>query len=213
MTLPMVHAPTGAFDPDALAAAAFSDIERNQLAAAEHKCLRVLAVYEQHGGALTALGMLLHAQGRHEDAVRAFNALTVYEPQNQQAWMNLGSALRRLQRYDEALAIYDRAMKVAQPSPDLMYNIGSMHMERGDYESSYAFLSEAMRAAPRSATARRSVRSGPGTSPVARRRIRRVDCVGRSHGTSLLTPAVHVYSRVGDVPAGSAVRGCRPSGQ
>ena len=141
-------------DPDVLAAFALQDFENNRLAAAEAKCLQVLTVNNRHAGALTTLGMVLNAQGRHEEALRIFNAVTVYEPHDPQHWMNLGSELRTQKRYDEALAIYDRAMQTGTPSVDLIYNIGSLHMERGDYDSAYNFLSEAVRVTPHSARIR-----------------------------------------------------------
>ena len=150
----MVDSRQQPFDPDVLAGLALQDFESNRLAAAEDKCLRVLTVHKQHVGALSTLGMVLHAQGRHEEALRVFNAVTVYEPGDPDYWMNLGSELRALGRYDEALAIYDRAMQAGNPSVDLAYNIGSLHMERGDYDSAYNFLCEAVRVAPRSARIR-----------------------------------------------------------
>jgi tetratricopeptide (TPR) repeat protein len=150
----MVDSAAQLFDADQLTDLALQDLERNQLAAAEAKCLRVLSVHSQHGGALTALGRILHAQGRPDDALRVFNALTVYEPQNALWWMNLGSQLRLLGRYDEALAVYDRTVRIDTPSTDLMYNIGSLHMERGDYDSAYNFLGAALKAAPREARIR-----------------------------------------------------------
>ncbi len=150
----MVDSPQQPFDPDVLAGLALQDFQSNRFAAAEAKCLRLLTVHKQHAGALTTLGMVLHAQGRHEEALRIFNAVTVYEPQNPEHWMNLGSELRTLGRHGEALAIYDRAMQAGNPSVDLVYNIGSLHMERGDYDSAYNFLCEAVRVAPRSARIR-----------------------------------------------------------
>ncbi len=150
----MVDPRQPSFDPDVLAGLALLDFQSNRLAAAEAKCLQVLAVDKQHTGALTTLGLVLHARGQHEEALRVFNATTVYEPQDPENWMNLGSELRTLKRYDEALAIYDRAMQAGNPSVDLVYNIGSLHMERGDYDSAYNFLVEAVRVAPRSARIR-----------------------------------------------------------
>jgi len=50
------------------------------------------------------LGEILLSQGRHEDAVRVFNALTLMQPTGRQTLQNLGTSLRPTRRYAQALA-------------------------------------------------------------------------------------------------------------
>src|SRR5882762_2269222 len=139
---------SAAYDPDKLAELAARDLQNHQIAEAESKCLRALSTDRQHRGALNVLGMVLHAQGRHEDAVRVFNALTQFEPRNAQYWGNLGTALRPTRRYDAALEAYDRALQLGGVTPDLLYNIGVLHVDRYDYESATALFSRAVSLAP-----------------------------------------------------------------
>ncbi len=135
-------------DPDTLAQLALQDLQNGQVAAAESKCLQALAVNGRHPRALSVLGVILHSRGRDEDAVRVFNALTQFEPDDAQHWENLGAALRPTKRYDAALAAYDRAWQLGGPTPGLLYNIGVLHMDRCDYESAYRVLREAEALAP-----------------------------------------------------------------
>jgi Flp pilus assembly protein TadD len=139
---------SAAGDPDTLAHLALEDLHGNRAAAAESKCLQALSLDRRHPGALSVLGMLLHSQGRDEDAVRVFNALAQFEPGNAEHWGNLGAALRPTKRYDEALAAYGRALQLGAVSTHLLYNVGVLHMDRCDYDSAYRALSQAESASP-----------------------------------------------------------------
>ena len=139
---------SAAYDPDKLAELAARDLQNNQIAEAESKCLRALSTDRRHRGALNVLGMVLHTQGRHEDAVRVFNALTQFEPRDAQYWGNLGTALRPTRRYDAAMAAYDHALELGGVSPDLLYNIGVLHVDRCEYEAAAAMFSRAVGLAP-----------------------------------------------------------------
>jgi len=67
-------------NPDALLNLARQDLSDGRLAAAQDKCLQVLTAHHHHPGALVLLGEALSGQGRHEEAVRVFNALTLMQP-------------------------------------------------------------------------------------------------------------------------------------
>jgi tetratricopeptide (TPR) repeat protein len=139
-------------DPDTLAQLALQDMQNNHVAAAEAKCLRALSAHRQHPGALTVLGLILHCQARHEEAVRVFTALTLLQPNNAQHWTNLGSALRPTRRYDQALAAHSRAMQLGPVSAGLLYNVGLVQMDRLEYDSAYASLTRARALAPMDAS-------------------------------------------------------------
>jgi len=130
-------------DPDTLAQLALQDIQNNQVAAAETKCLRALNTNRQHPGALSALGLILHLRARHDDAVRVFHALTLLEPNNAAHWTNLGTALRPTGRYDHALAAHRRALEIGPASAEVLCNVGLVQMDRLDYDSAYSFLAQA----------------------------------------------------------------------
>src|ERR1700731_3311286 len=124
-------------DPELLLELARQDLASGQFAAAEVKCLQVLGAHHHHPGALQVLGQVLHLQGRHEDAVRVFNALTLMEPAVAGHWQNLGSAIRPTKRYAQAIAAYERALQLAPPSAALLYSLGVLQMDRCDYRAAY----------------------------------------------------------------------------
>src|ERR1700681_30683 len=102
-------------DPELLLELARQNLASEQLAAAEAKCRQVLGAHHHHPGALQLLGQVLYSQGRHEDAVRVFNALTLMEPAVAGHWQNLGTALRPTKRYSQDLAAFERALQLAPP--------------------------------------------------------------------------------------------------
>jgi tetratricopeptide (TPR) repeat protein len=144
----------GSNNPEQLLALARADLAGGRLAEAEARCLEVLSAYHHHAGALGVLGQVLYARGRHEDAVRIFNALTVMQPDVPEHWQNLGTALRPTRRHDQAIAAFDRALRLAPPSPTLLYNLGVLQMERCDYDAAYLALRDAVGLAPDDATVR-----------------------------------------------------------
>jgi tetratricopeptide (TPR) repeat protein len=130
------------------------DLENGNAVGAQEKCLRVLTTAERHPRALCLLGQALFSQGRHEEAVRIFNTLTLMEPAVSEHWQNLAAALRPLKQYDLALAAFDRALRLAPPSAAVLYNLGVLQMERCDYNAAYLALRDAVRLAPTDATMR-----------------------------------------------------------
>lgn len=143
-----------AFEPEVLLQMAQQDLANGQLDAAQAKCMQILSTQPRHIGALGVLGNVLYSQGRHEEAVRVFNALTLMEPMVAGHWQNLGTALRPTRRYDQAIAAFDRALRLAPPSAFLLYNLGVLQMDRSDYGAAHLALRDAMRLAPQDATIR-----------------------------------------------------------
>jgi tetratricopeptide (TPR) repeat protein len=141
-------------DPELLLELARQNLASDQFAAAEARCLQVLGAHHHHPGALQLLGQALHSQGRHEDAVRVFNALTAMEPAVAGHWQNLATALRTTKRYAQSLAAFEKALQLAPPSAALLYNLGVLQMDRCDYRAAYLALRDAVGLAPADATTR-----------------------------------------------------------
>jgi tetratricopeptide (TPR) repeat protein len=141
-------------DPESLLQLAQQDLARNQLTAAQQKCLQVLAAHHHHPGALEVLGMVLSSQGRNEDAVRVFNALTLMQPTVARHWEHLGTVLRPTKRYEEALAAFEQALRLAPPTPGVLYNLGVLQMDRCDYRAADVALRDGMALAPADAPMR-----------------------------------------------------------
>jgi tetratricopeptide (TPR) repeat protein len=98
--------------------------------------------------ALNLLAIALQAQGRHVDATPLFEELTRLEPGTAAHWTNLGTTLRAERRLPGALDAYVRAAALGEKSADFHYNVGLLHLDRGDFESARAVLATAHRLAP-----------------------------------------------------------------
>src|SRR6516162_2434567 len=141
-------------NPAALVDLARQDLANDQIAAAQEKCLRVLDAHHHHPGALDVLGTVFSAQGRYEEAVRVFNALTLMQPTVAAHWQNLGTVLRPTGRRAQALSAFERALRLGPPTAGLLYNLGALQMDRLDYVAAHLALRDAVALAPRDARIR-----------------------------------------------------------
>ena len=80
---------------------------------------------------LTSLGTTLQQQGRHEEALKAFDKAVQLKPDVGELWKNLGNVLLDLKRPDDALLSFRHALKLtprhwhaAHQSAVLLYNAG-----------------------------------------------------------------------------------------
>jgi tetratricopeptide (TPR) repeat protein len=140
--------------PELLINLARQELGSGQLAAAQEKCLQVLGKHHHHPGALEVLGEVFCAAGRHEEAVRVFEALSLMQPAVARHWQNLGTVLRPTGRHAEALAAFERALRLAPSTAGLLYNLGVLQMERGDYDAAYLALRDGAAMAPSDAALR-----------------------------------------------------------
>jgi predicted O-linked N-acetylglucosamine transferase (SPINDLY family) len=93
------------------------------------------------GNALEDRGLNEAARARYEEAVEL-------APDYPRARMNLGNALRKLERPDEAAQAFRRALAVAPEYVPARFNLGSLLTSRGDFDSAEVELREALRRQP-----------------------------------------------------------------
>jgi Flp pilus assembly protein TadD len=101
-----------------------------------------------HIDALARRGLALMTQSRDGEALAVYQDLVRLQPRHIAHWVNLGTILRRLHRYDEALATYIEAAALGEASASFLYNVGLLHQDRGDYESARRVLADAVQKAP-----------------------------------------------------------------
>ena len=114
---------SAAYDPDKLAELAARDLQNNQIAEAESKCLRALSTDRQHRAALNVLGMVLHAQGRHEDAVFRFVASLGGSISAEHGIGALKAPWLPLARTDAERALFARIRSALDPAGTLNPNV------------------------------------------------------------------------------------------
>jgi tetratricopeptide (TPR) repeat protein len=142
---------TPSADAGELVRAAWAAYARDQPHVAESLARDALAVDGANGDALGALGYFLHATRRFAEAIEIFRSLADLQPRDSAHRMNLGTALRCASRFDEALKAYAGAAALGARSADFFYNVGLTHIDRRDYESGRAVLSDALSLAPNDA--------------------------------------------------------------
>ena len=77
----------------------------------------------------------LHTDGQLEAAVDAYRAILERYPEAGACWSNLGVALRKLGRRDEALAVLREGVRACPEFVDLNYNLGNALSDAGDAQA------------------------------------------------------------------------------
>jgi tetratricopeptide (TPR) repeat protein len=73
---------------------------------------------------LASLGNTLQRQGRHDDAVKAFDKAVQLKPDDADLWKDLGGALAEFKRVDEAVLSFQHALKLKPDHWDAAYRCG-----------------------------------------------------------------------------------------
>ena len=89
---------------------------------------------------LASLGAALSQQGRHEEALKAFDKAVQLKPGDATLWKQLGDALLQLQRYDHALLSFQHVLKLDPSDQDAAYKSGVLLHDAGRFEEATAVL-------------------------------------------------------------------------
>lgn len=111
---------------------------------------RILAINPHHPDALHLLGLLLHAQGNHEQAVRLVTAALQVAPRT--AAFHATLAAIQLAKGDTAAAIAT-ARRAVELDPNLLAagnTLGNAHLRAGDAEAAVAVYRQLLLRAPNS---------------------------------------------------------------
>lgn len=85
------------------------------------------------------------AQGRNEDALRGYRKLLSAKPDHAVAWLRMGTVLRDLSRYDEALEAFQKAAELDPDDPAAHYHAAAAHALRREREKMLEALARAVR--------------------------------------------------------------------
>jgi len=103
------------------------------------------------------LAAALFAQGRYEEAAKAYAQLLVASPEDGALHASLAGALGALGRYDEALVHLTRALAIDPLSAEAWHNRAVVHERRGDTGAAIADYREALRYNPSYAPSREAL--------------------------------------------------------
>jgi len=120
--------------------------------------LRSLQMNGKDSDAWYGLGRIRYTKDRFQDAVECFEKALALEPRSVKAENNLGLAYEGLNRTDDAIAAYRRALQFEQdlgeqaqkpPSEQPMLNLAIVLMHRGHLDEALSLLTRAVAIAPR----------------------------------------------------------------
>ena len=90
-----------------------------------------------------ALGKKQFGAGKFAMAERHFRRAAELNPRDLEAWLGLAACYDNLRRFELADRAYDRAVKIAGPTAEILNNRGYSYLLRGDYQRARETLSEA----------------------------------------------------------------------
>jgi tetratricopeptide (TPR) repeat protein len=93
-------------------------------------------------------GMVLNDLELYEDAIRSFDEVIKYEPDNIDAWYFRGTALNDLERYEDAIASFDRAIQHKPEDHHSWYLRGMVLIHLKRYEDAIVSFDEAIKYEP-----------------------------------------------------------------
>ncbi len=77
-----------------------------------------------------------------------FRKVIVLNPQNPLAFNNLGIALSKQGKYDQAISTYKRGLEISQNHLDVTYNIAIAYTKKGAYEEAVEWYEKALKLSP-----------------------------------------------------------------
>jgi tetratricopeptide (TPR) repeat protein len=83
---------------------------------------------------ISSLGMALQQQGRHEEALKAFDKAVQIKPDQPELWANLGDALAEMKRPAEAMLAYQHVLELDPRNWGAAYRCGVIFYESGGFE-------------------------------------------------------------------------------
>ncbi len=109
---------------------------------------RALKQRPENAEALHLLGVLLHQQGKHEEALRALDKAVRLDHRVAPYHFNYGEVLRALGRAEEASARYRRALALEPANADVHFALGTALLEQGDSNAAVSSIRRALELRP-----------------------------------------------------------------
>jgi tetratricopeptide (TPR) repeat protein len=87
---------------------------------------------------IASLGATLHQQGRHEEALKAYDKAVQLQPEDTGSWHRLGTILLELQRLDQALLSFGHVLELDPRHQDAAFKSGVLLHHMGRFDESIA---------------------------------------------------------------------------
>src|SRR5208282_1952076 len=129
-------------------AQALDEHRAGRLPAAERICRQILQVDPTHAEVLHLLGVIALQRGDAATAVEYIGRAIGVSDRQAFYHSNLGEAYRRLRRYPEAIACYQRAVRLNPSFAGAYYNLGNALRDRKEMRKAVACYRRALRLQP-----------------------------------------------------------------
>lgn len=123
-------------------------LRTTELDKAQSILLSILERWPGQGDALHFLGVIDHRRGHSDAALGLIRQAIDAMPGEPAPWNNLGNVLVELQRFDEAVAAYERCLEVAPGYTDALSNLSTIHRKRGLHAQSEALCRQVVALQP-----------------------------------------------------------------
>jgi tetratricopeptide (TPR) repeat protein len=141
--------------PAALTARLVTLAKSNRYADMELLAREIVLVSPQSGLAWKALGVALQVQGK--DALHPLERAVRLLPGDPDCHGNLGTALRRLGRLEDALRCFRHALSIKSDVPELWNNLGNVQKDLGQFAEAIDSYGKALELRPNFAQARNNL--------------------------------------------------------
>jgi len=100
---------------------------------------------------ISSLGTTLQQQGRHDEALNAFDKALQIKPEDPELWVNLGNSLIDMKRPAEAVLAYQRALELDPHNWNAAYRCGVLFYESGGFEEALPLFNQCAQLRPKDA--------------------------------------------------------------
>lgn len=104
------------------------------LGAAASLTAQIVAARPRLAEAHNLMGVVLSAQGKRAEAVKAFTRATRLQPRNAQFFSNLGEIERQRGKLQEAAIALSEALRLNPNNPQALNNLGIVHFDRKEFD-------------------------------------------------------------------------------
>jgi Tfp pilus assembly protein PilF len=125
--------------------------QAGRIAEAETLCRNVLAEAPRNPDALHLLGVIADTVGNHAAAIELIGQAIGFKTNEPFYHGNLGQALQNAGRVDEAVAEYERALKINPGMVAVLINMGNIVMAQGKLDAAEEWYKRAVAADPKQA--------------------------------------------------------------
>jgi tetratricopeptide (TPR) repeat protein len=138
-------------DPEAHVLLGMALRDQSELDEAKTYLDRALEIDPKNGAAYFELGVLYNRQLKQAEAEQAFGKAVRFSPNESRFWYAYGEIYRVQERFDDAIAAYRRSMELDPPYVKASGKLGTVLVEKKQYEDAEQYLIQAIRKEPKNA--------------------------------------------------------------